>query len=642
MLSVKRSSENPVLLPDRDQSWESEATFNGCAVQEEGQTHLLYRAESSPQLCVDVTIKVSSIGHAVSRDGVHFFKRRQLIKPEYEWEKYGCEDPRVVKFGDKFYIFYTALSQYPFSSEGIKIGVAITKDFKKIIEKHLVTPFNAKAMTLFPKKVNGKMAALLTAHTDQPPSSIGLAYFNSPADLWSEKYWDNWQNKLEENKVLLQREKNDHIMVGVAPIWTPKGWVFIYSHILDYISNQQVSTVQVALLDLKDPRKVIGHTERPLLTPDENYEQFGRVPNVVFPAGAVVLKGSVYLYYGAADTTCCLAVFKLKDLLHYLLSSHIEPAVRFAGNPIITPNNDHAWEAKATFNPAVLDLGGIVHILYRAQSNDNTSTIGYAQTEDGFNITKRLPEPIYTPRESFEQKLVPGGNSGCEDPRLTLLDNIVYMCYTAFDGKNSPRVALTSLSRKDFEAQKWSWSKPRLISPPGIDDKDTALFPKKIGGKYVFLHRLGTSIWIDFVDNLNFDKKTWLKGQVLINPRQGFNDSQKIGIAGPPIETKDGWLLLYHGISKKADHHYHLRAALLDLKNPTIVLARTRDPILEPEAEYEKNGQVPHVVFSCGSVVRKKDDLLVYYGGADSVTAVAKIPLAVLLKHLREESSTYN
>src|SRR3989338_5328108 len=113
MLSVKRSLENPVLLPDRDQSWESEATFNGSAVQDKGKVHLLYRAESSPQLCADVIINVSSIGHTVSADGIHFSNRRQLIKPEYEWEKYGCEDPRVVKFGDTFYIFYTALSRHP-------------------------------------------------------------------------------------------------------------------------------------------------------------------------------------------------------------------------------------------------------------------------------------------------------------------------------------------------------------------------------------------------------------------------------------------------------------------------------------------------------------------------------------------------
>lgn len=638
MLSVRRSEENPILLPDRDQSWEAEATFNGCAVHEHGETHLLYRAESSPQLCADVTIRVSSIGHAVSQDGIHFTKRRQLIRPEYEWERYGCEDPRVVKYGDTFYIFYTALSEYPFRAAGIRVGVATTKDFKKIIEKHLVTPFNAKAMALFPKKINGKMAALVTAHTDQPPAVIGLATFDSPAELWSKEYWKRWQNNLADTTVQLERKENDHIMLGAPPLWTPNGWIIIYSYIQNYLGGQRLFTVQAALLSLEDPRHVIGHSERPLLTPDENYEQFGRVPNVVFPTGAFVLRGMVYLYYGAADTSCCLATFELKDLEHYLISAHIEPAIRFRGNPIIRPNTEHAWEAKATFNPGILDLDTLVHIIYRAQSRDNVSTFGYAQSKDGFTISERLPEPIYTPREPFEQKLVPGANSGCEDPRLTVLGNTVYMCYTAFDGKNPPRVALTSLSFKDFKAKRWHWTKPKLISAPDIDDKDAALFPKKIKGNYVFLHRLGASIWIDFVSDLAFKKNTWLEGQVLINPRQGFSDSQKIGIAGPPIETKDGWLLLYHGISKKKNHHYHLRAALLDLKDPTCVLGRTRDPILEPEAAYEQNGQVPNVVFSCGAIVRK-GELLVYYGGADTVTAVAKIPLPALLKQLQEESS---
>ena len=97
-----------------------------------------------------------------------------MIAPEEDWERFGCEDPRVTKIDDKYYIFYTALSVYPFAAEGIKVAVAVTKDFKKIEERHLVTPFNAKAMVLFPEKINGKYVALLTAHTDTPPVKICL------------------------------------------------------------------------------------------------------------------------------------------------------------------------------------------------------------------------------------------------------------------------------------------------------------------------------------------------------------------------------------------------------------------------------------------------------------------------------------
>src|SRR5262249_30924565 len=153
----------------------------------------------------------------------------------------------------------------------------------------------------------------------------------------------------------------------------------------------------------------------------------------------------------------------------------------------------------------------------------------------------------------------------------------VHMCYTAYDGVHTPRVATTSISKKDFLAKRWgAWAEPTLISPPDVDDKDAAIFPKKINGKYAILHRLGLAVWLDFVDDLKFEGRRWLGGRVLMRPRTGPWDSRKIGIGGPPIETKKGWLLLYHGISKRENHHYHVRAALLDLKNPMKIIGRTK------------------------------------------------------------------
>ncbi len=254
--------------------------------------------------------------------------------------------------------------------------------------------------------------------------------------------------------------------------------------------------------------------------------------------------------------------------------------------------------------------------------------LGYAASADGLSLAERLPEPVYVPRETFEQKLVPGGNSGCEDPRLTQMGDTLYLTYTAYDGKNPPRVALSSILIKDFISKRWDWSMPRLISPPGQDDKDSALFPKKIKGQYGVLHRLGQGISLDFNKDLNFGEGRWLDGPHLMNPRDDSWDSVRIGIAAPPIETKAGWLLLYHGIS----HHtkYRLGAALLDLNDPTRVLARTDEPILEPELSYEKFGQVPQVVFPCGAVV-VGDTLFVYYGGADTVVGAAHIKLQEIL-----------
>ncbi len=636
---VKRSSENPVLVPNYDLSWEREGAFNGSPVADgKRKIRLLYRAVSPPQNIDGVNLQVSSIGYASSSDGIRFKKHRQLIKPEYEWEKFGCEDPRVTKLNGKYYVFYTAISKYPFTADGIKTGLAITKDFKKIDSKHPVTTFNSKAMALFPEKINGKMAAVLTANTDRPPSEIGIAFFDKEEQIWSKDCWNKWYADRNKYTLALQRTKSDHVEIGAPPIKTKSGWLLIYSYISNYFNPPATFGIEAVLLDLTNPLKIVARTDRPIMVPEEEYERYGKVPNIVFPSGALIVGKDLRIYYGAADTTCALATVNLSNLIREMFLAKVRgiKLERYAGNPILEPIPKHPWESKAVFNAAAIYLDKKVRIVYRAMSEDNTSSMGYASSSDGFKIDERLPNPIYIPREDFEKKAMPGGNSGCEDPRLTQIGENIYMCYTAFAGLGPPRVALTSIAVSDFVLKRWSWKKPVLISPPDIDDKDAAIFPKKIKGKYAILHRLDRGIWIDFADSLNFDGKKWIKGKILMEPRSGKRDSRKIGIAGPPIETPAGWLLLYHGISKKEDHHYHLRAAMLDLEDPTKVIARTNDTIFEPERPYEKIGLVPDVVFSCGAVIIK-DELIVYYGGADKVIGIAKIKLSDLFDKILSE-----
>ncbi len=629
MFEFRRSEENPVLVPNSNDDWEAEAAFNGCPVVDGKKIHFLYRAVSSAHS--------SSIGYAISDDGIHFKERRQFIKPEYDWEAFGCEDPRVIKLNDKYYIFYTALSAFPFNADGIKVAVAITKDFKKIEEKHLVTTFNAKAMALFPQKIGDKIVAVLTVNTDKPPAKVCVAFFEREEDIWSSDYWKEWYASFDYHSLPLVRSSQDHVEVGAPPIKTKYGWLLIYSYIYNYFSPPASFGVEAALLDLKNPMKIIARTEKTLLISQENYEKYGKVPNIVFPTGGYVKGKELRLYYGAADTVCALAIGEADELLKVLLKSNVVRLEKFSGNPIIKPLREHPWESKAVFNPGVFYDEKKIHLVYRAMSDDNTSVFGYASTKNGFDIDERLSQPIYVPREDFEKKGVPDANSGCEDPRLTRIGDTIYMLYTAYEGKNLPKVALTSISYNDFTNQQWNWKKPVLISPPDMDDKDSALFPKKIKGKYAILHRFGVSIWIDFVDDLNFGGEKWLKGKILMSPRLGERDSKKIGIAGPPIETSEGWLLIYHGISKKHDNHYHLRAALLDLEDPTKIIARTKDTILETEMAYEKYGNVSNVVFSNGAIV-KDGTLFVYYGGADKVIGVATIKLNELLEKLIAES----
>lgn len=630
---VQRSNKNPILKPNRDQSWEAEAVFNGCPIQKEDKTYLLYRAVSLPHYhtLAKTRTAISDIGITQSSDGETFENRRRFIVPQYPWEQFGCEDPRVTKLGDAYYIFYTAISAYPFRPDGIKVAVAKSLNLETIQEKHLVTPFNAKAMALFSEKIDGKIYAVLTVHTDKPPAKVCIASFDKEEDVWSENYWKNWYKNFEKYALPLQRKPTDHIEVGSPPIKTPKGWLLIYSYIRNYFSPQRLFTIEAVLLELKNPAKIIARTEYPILTSEEYYERIGLVPNVIFPSGAILKGDWIDLYYGATDTTCCLARIELSSLLAEMLEKEKRniKLTRVKQNPIVVPNKKTAWEAKATFNPAAIYLDGNIHLLYRAMSDDNTSVFGYARSSNGINIDERLPEPVYIPREPFEQKLVPNGNSGCEDPRLTVINDKIYMCYTAFDGMNPPRVALSSILAQDFLKQKWTWSKPVLISPPELDDKDALVFPEKVNGNYMIIHRVGEDIDFAFSPTLDVADDKWLEEYRWITPRKGWWDSKKVGAAAPPIKTKDGWIFLYHGVSDEGI--YRVGAVLLDLIDPTRIIGRTDDPIFEPETSYEKVGQIPNVVFPCGAVLIG-DDLFVYYGGADTVVGVATVAIDKLLE----------
>ncbi len=634
---IKRYDKNPILKPKRIHSWEAEAVFNGCPIKKGNLIYIIFRALSLPHYhtLANTSFMISNIGIASSKDGIDFHDRKRFIFPEYPWEKFGCEDPRVTKLGDKYYIFYTALSAYPFRADGIKIGVAISKDLRSIQEKHLVTPFNSKGMALFPEKINGKIWAALTVHTDLPPSKICVASFDKEEEIWEETYWQKWYKNFEKCSLPLARRPQDHVEFGAPPLKTKDGWLLIYSHIQNYFSHKRLFGIEAVLLDLKNPLKVIAKTKAPILTPEEYYERIGLVPNVIFPSGALLKKNSISLYYGATDTTCCLATINTHALLEKLLKrKKIVKFRRAKENPIIIPNPKHSWESKATFNPGAIYLDGKVHLIYRAMSQDNISVLGYATSQDGIHFDYRSPQPVYVPRETFEQKLKPGVNSGCEDPRLTKIGNKIYMLYTAFDGKNPPRVALTWILVKNFIKQKWDWAKPVLISPPSLDDKDACIFPEKINGQYFIIHRSGDDIDSAFIPTLNFDDHTWIEEYRWISPRAGMWDGKKIGIAAPPIKTKKGWLLFYHGISEE-DGFYRVGAILLDLAEPTRIIARTDEPIFEPETDYEKEGLVPNVIFPCGAILLE-DKIFLYYGGADKVVGVATIDSRELLKKLEE------
>jgi predicted GH43/DUF377 family glycosyl hydrolase len=632
---MRRCSSNPILYPVREHSWEAYAVFNPSVIKKGRYYYMLYRAVSSSDLLKKQGSSYSSIGIAKSRDGVHFYERRRFIIPEKDWEIFGCEDPRATYLEGRYYIFYTAISTLPPTAEGIRVGVAVSRDLKQVEEKYLVTSFNAKAMALFPERINKKLTAILTVHTDKPPAYIAIAQLSDDPSQWIYEM-NEWYREFM-NYVLIpdpRRSPLDHIEVGAPPIKLNDGWLLIYSYIQNYFSpriEDRIFGVEALLLDLDDPRKIIKKTSYPFMVPEEFYEKYGNVPNVVFPTSVIRGRDTIRLYYGAADTTCCLLTAKTNEIIKIMDGELNRVFERYSGNPIIKPRPEHDWESVSTFNPAAIELEGKIYILYRALSSDKTSTIGLAVTEDGFNIVERLDEPIYVPREKFEMKLTPG-HSGCEDPRIVKIDDRLYMFYTAYDNVHPPKVAVTWITVEDFLNRNWRWATPKIISPPDIDDKNACVIPEKINGKYLFIHRAGgISICYDYIESLESVNTSELLSITLLAPRQGMWDGKKIGLAAPPIKTSQGWLVFYHGLSH--DNVYRVGAFLLDLENPEKVIGRTLHPLLEPVEYYEKEGYVKNVVFPCGAVV-KNGIVYLYYGGADTYVCAARAPLREVLSRI--------
>ena len=236
---------------------------------------------------------------------------------------------------------------------------------------------------------------------------------------------------------------------------------------------------------------------------------------------------------------------------------------RFQGNPILKPIPDHSWESRLVFNAATIYLKNNIHILYRAMGNDGVSRLGYAKTADGFHIDERLVQPVFKPAHEVEK-------NGCEDPRLTIINDKIFMTYTAFAERGYwqlYQISLTSITANDFLDKNWNW-KERELPFRGIRNKDSVIFPRKINGKYVMFHRFDPDICIAYSDEM----KRWYDIRSVISPRHKSWDSWKIGAAGIPIELNEGWLCVYHGVSY--ERVYSLGVVLLDKDNKEKILAR--------------------------------------------------------------------
>jgi len=288
---------------------------------------------------------------------------------------------------------------------------------------------------------------------------------------------------------------------------------------------------------------------------------------------------------------------------------------RYPENPILSVD-DWPYKANSVFNAAAAEVNGETLLLARVEDFRGISHLTTATSEDGISNWQIASGPTLRP----EPKGHPEELWGIEDPRITWIEdmNKWAICYTAYS-EDGPLVSLALTD--DFK----SFERVGAVMPP--EDKDAALFPVKFNGLWAMLHRpvaksmlLGAHIWISFSPNLIH----WGEHKEVIHARQGgWWDANKIGLCSPPMQTSEGWLILYHGVRTTASGSiYRLGLALLDLHDPTKVIRRTDEWIFGPKASYEREGDVDDVVFPCGWI-KKRDKIFIYYGAADSRICLA-------------------
>ncbi len=288
---------------------------------------------------------------------------------------------------------------------------------------------------------------------------------------------------------------------------------------------------------------------------------------------------------------------------------------RWPDNPILSVD-DWPYKANSVFNAAAALVHGKTVLLARVEDFRGISHLTAARSDDGIGNWEIDSEPTL----KSEPDKHPEELWGIEDPRITWIEQMKKwaVCYTAYS-EGGPLVSL--VMTEDFK----NFERLGPTMPP--EDKDAALFPVQFGGRWAMLHRpvprsalLGAHIWLSFSPDL----KHWGGHQEIIRARSGgWWDANKIGLCAPPMESKAGWLILYHGVRTTASGSiYRLGLALLDLHDPTKLIRRTDEWIFGPKAPYEREGDVDDVVFPCGWT-RKGNEVFIYYGAADSRICLA-------------------
>jgi len=297
MIKLERYSKNPIIKPRENIWWEAKSVLNPAVIYDDGKIHMLYRAMGGD--------RISRLGYCYSEDGINFQGFRDVpifeSEPDNLYERLGCEDPRIVKLGDTFYITYTSASLYPatypkerFATAAapfrVRVSLLSTKDFSLFTRHGVIIPdIDSKDAVLFPEKIDDQYVMLHRIWPD-----IWIAFSK---DL---KEW-------YDQKIIAKLRKTswDSLKIGAGTnmLKTRFGWLNFYHG----VDSNKVYRIGIMVLDLNDPTKVIYRSHESILTPEKEYEKNGFINNVVFASSAIEKNGEYFIYYGAADSNICLA-----------------------------------------------------------------------------------------------------------------------------------------------------------------------------------------------------------------------------------------------------------------------------------------------------------------------------------------------
>lgn len=324
--------------------------------------------------------------------------------------------------------------------------------------------------------------------------------------------------------------------------------------------------------------------------------------------------------------------------------------MRSDANPIMTPNPEVSWQARKVYNPAVIKHGELYKMFFRAVGEDWISRIGFATSNDGVNFSQ-TEVPVLIPKRPWEKM-------GCEDPRVTQIDNKYYLTYTAFDGLTARAAIATSKNLKHWNHRMLLLPNWQLNSRPDVSgdwSKGAVIYPEAFDKNYHLLFG-DSQIW----GAMSTDLKRWqVLDEPILSRREGFFDEGYVETGPPPLLIERGWLVFYHGIDRSDElRTYYLGAALFDRDDPLKLIWRCSQPVLEPVESYEKAGlldiidggfitlsnlsvidaqalahqhRLPRAVFCCGAVL-EGDNVRLYYGAADSVICTATIDIGSIFK----------